>query len=134
MTKGRKPIPTALKLIQGTLRKERINKHEPDIKTKMPACPAWLNVEAKKEWKRLIKELNKYGIATGFDFIALATLCQMWGEYIEGAKVGEPVGAAHVTQMRLLLVEFGMTPSSRSKVEAVEVLEPDAYDPWNEFD
>ena len=127
-----KPKPTALKLIQGTTRKDRINKDEPVVNSRLPKCPTWMNTEGKKEWARLLKDLNKYGIATGFDFIGMATLCQMWGEYIDGAKIGEPVGAAHVTQMRLLLVEFGFTPSSRTRVNANPV-EEKKHDPWDDL-
>ena len=127
-----KPKPTALKLVQGTQRKDRTNTKEPAIKSRLPKCPAWINAEGKKEWSRLLKDLNKHGIATGFDFIGLATLCQMWGEYVEGSKNGEPVGAAHITQMRLLLVEFGMTPSSRSKVNA-QPAEEKQHDPWDDL-
>ncbi|MEH6468846.1 MAG: P27 family phage terminase small subunit [Porticoccus sp.] len=128
---SRKSTPTSLKIVQGTDQKCRINTAEPKPKSKLPPCPAWVHSEGKKEWKRLSTELIKIGVVTGFDFIGLATLCHMWGEYVEGAKAGEPVSVAHITQMRLYLVEFGMTPSSRSKVHAGEGEKQ--KDPWDDF-
>ena len=130
---GRKPKPTALKIIKGTARKHRMNDKEPKPETaKKQAPPGWLNVDAKKEWKRLIAELTDNGIVTNLDLSMLAALCQLWGEYIAGIKTSEPVSMAHVTQMRLLAAEFGLTPSSRSKVEAIpiEIIE---HDPWDDL-
>jgi len=131
---GRKPKPTALKLIKGTARKHRMNKNEPkpELALLEPA-PSWLSTEAKKEWKRLIKLLTDSSIVTKLDLTMLATFCQMWGDYIKGIKASEPVSMAHVTQMRLMAAEFGMTPSSRSKVETVTPVDKNAYDPWDEF-
>jgi len=117
---ARKKLPTQLKIVKGTDRKDRTNPAEPKPESKLPSCPAWIHPEGKKEWGRLVDEMTKTGVVTGFDFIGLATLCNMWGEYVEGVKTGEPVSMAHITQMRLYLVEFGMTLSSRSKVHAGE--------------
>lgn len=129
---ARKALPTQLKIVKGTAQKCRINTAEPKPTSKLPACPTWVSTEGKKEWKRLSKELIKTGVVTGFDFIGLATLCNMWGEYVDGATgAADPVSVAHITQMRLYLVEFGMTPSSRSKVHAGEGDKP--KDPWDNF-
>ncbi|MEH6468216.1 MAG: P27 family phage terminase small subunit [Porticoccus sp.] len=128
---ARKALPTQLKIVKGTDQKCRTNTAEPKPESKLPPCPSWVHGEGKKEWKRLSKELIKTGVVTGFDFIGLATLCHMWGEYVEGAQTGEPVSVAHITQMRLYLVEFGMTPSSRSKVHAGDGDRP--KDPWDDF-
>jgi phage terminase small subunit len=128
---ARKKLPTQLKIVKGTNRKNRTNPAEPKPESKLPSCPAWIHPEGKKEWGRLVDEMTKTGVVTGFDYIGLATLCNMWGEYVEGAQTGEPVSVAHITQMRLYLVEFGMTPSSRSKVHAGEVDKP--KDPWDDF-
>lgn len=126
----RKQLPTALKIVKGTARKHRENKSEPKPQSKLPNCPAWVNKEGKKEWKRLSGELTKIGVLTGADFVVLATLCQMWGEYVEGVQNLDPVSVAHITQMRLYLVELGLTPSSRSKVVANG--EP-VKDEWDDF-
>ena len=53
-TKGRKPLPTALKVLEGDRGKGRrpINKDEPTPPQNNIKCPDWLMPEAKKEWKR----------------------------------------------------------------------------------
>ena len=117
--------------MQGTARPHRMNTKEPKRKVaKVKSPPVWLNSEGKKEWKRLIKELTNDGIVTNLDTSMLATFCQMWGEYIAGVKSGEPVGVTHMTQMRLLAAEFGMTPASRTKVEALPIEVELENDPW----
>ena len=128
---ARKKLPTQLKIVKGTNRKDRTNPAEPKPESKLPSCPAWIHPEGKKEWGRLVDEMMKTGVVTGFDYIGLATLCNMWGEYVEGAQTGEPVSVAHITQMRLYLVEFGMTPSSRSKVHAGDGKKE--FNPWDDF-
>lgn len=126
-----KAKPTALKVIQGTVRNDRSNKNEPSPDSRMPKCPAWVNRHGKREWKRLLTELDKFGIATGFDFVAFAVLCNMWGEYIDGVQSGDSVSIAHITQMRLYLIEFGLTPSSRSKVSSSK--KEKNNDPWDDL-
>ena len=53
-TRGRKPKPTALKALEGNPGKRPLNEHEPVPPKATLRCPAWLEAEAKKEWKRLI--------------------------------------------------------------------------------
>ena len=57
---GRKPKPTALKLLEGDRGKGRrpINEHEPIPPRGGVKCPPWLLPEAKKEWKRLAASLE----------------------------------------------------------------------------
>ena len=47
---GRRPVPTVLKLVAGTLRKHRANPNEPDPVGDLLAPPAWMNDEQKAEW------------------------------------------------------------------------------------
>lgn len=51
--RGRKPKPTALKVLEGNPGKRQLNVVEPKPRNKAPKCPAWLDAEAKKEWRRL---------------------------------------------------------------------------------
>ena len=50
-TRGRKPKPTAIKELEGNPGKHPLNASEPKPKKKAPACPKWLEPEAKKEWR-----------------------------------------------------------------------------------
>lgn len=51
--RGRKPKPTAVKVLEGNPGKRSLNTAEPKPEKKAPRCPSWLEDEAKKEWKRM---------------------------------------------------------------------------------
>jgi len=148
MARPRKP--TALKVVQGTNRKDRTNPNEPKPETNIPSCPSHLNADAKREWKRITKELAKMNLVTEFDRSALAAYCLAYGTWVEAERGIKKDGMIAVTpngllqqsawlqirnkaleQLHKYAVEFGFTPASRSKVSVMEK-EPEA-DPLNEF-
>ena len=87
-TKGRKPLPTALKVLEGDRGKGRrpINKEEPTPPQENVKCPAWLMPEAKKEWKRLAPSLIAMGILTEHDMEAFAGYCQAYARWREAEE------------------------------------------------
>lgn len=132
---GRRPKPTKLKLLQGTQRSDRINRQEPDPKPEIPNCPAHIQGEARREWRRITKELGAVGLVTRVDRAAIAAYCEAYGRWTEavsklhekGLLVKAPSGYpilnpylsiinAALDQMRKFLTEFGMTPSSRTRI------------------
>ena len=142
MQRGRKPLPTHLKVVRGTLRKDRANRNEPQGAPAIPTCPRHLGEEAKREWRRVSKELRAMGLLTKVDRAALALYCDAWGRWVDalealrryGVMVKSPSGFPMqspylavankaMEQMRLLLGEFGMSPSSRTRVHAQPVPE-----------
>jgi P27 family predicted phage terminase small subunit len=137
-TRGPRPKPTALKVIQGTDRADRRNECEPVLATRIPECPEHLAGEAKREWERTTKLLAAAGLVAEIDRAALASYCQAWGRWVEaeealrrhGVVIKSPnnfpmpspylaIANKAMDQMRLLLTEFGMTPSSRARVVAM---------------
>ena len=58
-TRGRKPTPTAIKELEGNPGKRKLNDKEPRPEKKAPSCPKWLEPEAKKEWRRLAKKIQR---------------------------------------------------------------------------
>ncbi len=56
MAQGRKSKPTALKELEGNLGKREFNAKEPKPQKKAPACPKWLDDEAKA--KRAVNFFN----------------------------------------------------------------------------
>ena len=135
MKPGTKPKPTKLKLLHGEKNKDRINKNEPKPPPVAPKCPEWLTGEAKKEWKRIAKDLEVLGLLTRLDMAALAGYCDAYGRWVEAsrklqeeglvvkAKSGYPMQSPYLSiintaikDMKSFLVEFGMTPSSRSRI------------------
>jgi P27 family predicted phage terminase small subunit len=105
---------------------------------RLPACPPHLRGEARKEWRRIGRKLLACGLLTEIDGAALALYCQAWARWIEAegnlvrygtvikAPSGYPIASPYLSiantamaQMTRLLVEFGMSPSSRSRVAVV---------------
>jgi P27 family predicted phage terminase small subunit len=147
--RGRKPVPTNLKIFRGNPGCRPLNKLEPKGKTQIPPCPKMIkdDVEARKEWRRMSRELKSLGLVTVIDRAALAAYCTLWSRWIDAeAKVrekGSVVRGTHndpvlnpylrvaqkaLEQMKAMLVEFGMTPSSRSRIAANVVIDDDEDD------
>lgn len=134
--KGRKPLPTAFKVINGEKRKHRLNPGEPRPDISTPKPPAFLSAEALKEWNRITPELERLGIITVLDRLPLAVFCQVSADLAEaerqlhregftiqtangGTKTHPLVGIVNMFQsmMQKFAVEFGMTPASRNRVK-----------------
>ena len=136
-TKGRKPKPTGLKVLEGNPGKRPLNKAEPRTAHKMPTCPEWLEEEAKAEWNRLCKPMFDMGILTELDMSAFAAYCQSYARWKEAeefiSKHGSivktksgywqqvpQVSISHQNQKAMMqaAAEFGLTPSARSRLIA----------------
>ena len=76
-TRGRKPKPTAIKLLEGT-RADRVNASEPRPASGYPDPPATLDEVALEEWHRLAGELEPMGVVTLADRSALETYCRAY--------------------------------------------------------
>lgn len=133
--RGRKPKPTALKELEGNPGKRQLNEREPKPKMKAPTCPKWLDNDAKKEWRRLAKQMEQLGILTEVDMAAFAGYCQAYSRWKEaeefiskhGAIVKTPSGywqqvpqvsiaQKYMKQMSRFCEQFGLTPASRSRI------------------
>lgn len=136
-TRGRKPTPTAIKELEGNPGKRPLNSNEPKPDATAPKCPKWLEPEAKKEWKRLSIEMERIGILTKVDMAAFAAYCQAYARWQEAEKfitehgtiVRTPSGywqtvpqvsiaQTYMKIMEKLAEQFGLTPSSRSRIIA----------------
>ena len=135
--RGRKPKPTALKQLEGNPGKRQLNEHEPVPPKSTVRCPAWLEAEAKKEWKRLAPSLEAMGILTSVDITAFAGYCQAYARWTEaeefitqhGSIFQTPSGYVQqvpqvsIAQQNLKIMqsfcsEFGLTPATRSRIIA----------------
>lgn len=141
--KGRKPKPTALKIAEGNPGKRALNHNEPKPGPGVPECPAHLHGESRKEWGRIAPELDRMGLLTHVDRVALACYCESWGSYINALlqmrKKGEVVigseGQEIKSKWRIIaddqkrlftriLAEFGLTPSSRARMSVKPAATP----------
>jgi P27 family predicted phage terminase small subunit len=138
--RGRKPKPTALKVLAGNPGKRKLNHSEP-IAPGIPECPEFLDTEAKAEWFRTAKVLTDMGVLTKADRSALAAYCvaysrwvhaedqvKKYGFIVKSPEKGFPMKSPYLTVadqaleiMRKLMVEFGMTPSSRSRLRLADM-------------
>lgn len=133
--RGRKPKPTAIKIIEGNPGKRPLNKYEPKPEKKAPRCPSWLENDAKKEWRRMAKQMEHLGTLTEIDMAAFAGYCQAYARWKEaeefvtkhGAIVKTPSGywqqvpqvsiaQTYLKIMNKFCEQFGLTPSSRSRI------------------
>lgn len=140
---GRKPKPTALKVLAGNPGKRALNRAEPRPKVVMPRPPEHLSDEEKTKWKAVVRELHPLGLVTKIDVDALAMYCVIFVRWMKAEKMvreeGEIIKTAAgniiqnpylsianraLDQLNKLGAEFGMTPSSRSRVKA-DLKDPD---------
>lgn len=127
--------PTALKILQGTdaHHPERRNPAEPH-----PAVgakpPPWLprNGPARSAWRRLAPVLTATRVLTVADAEALALACLALADFLEARADANGWRRADAAWERYsgMLVQFGMTPSSRVRVSAVPAVERDPLAEW----
>lgn len=137
MTRGAKPKPKALKLIQGTHRKDRDNEHAPDIQElgRIPPPPETLSAIAQDKWRELVPHLVQHKIITGVDIHNLEAFCSaysLWrlamddvathGVLVESSS-GELKKNPAITavkdasgDMRAFGSNLGLDPASRSRL------------------
>ena len=142
--RGPAPKPTRLRIIEGNPSRRPLNHDEPKPKPIAPKCPAWLDKEAKREWKRVAPELEALGLLTVVDGATLAGYCQAYSRWLQaeqaisthfkatgkltygytnknGSTNELAIPEIAIAQKYLALVkafcaEFGLTPSSRSRM------------------
>jgi P27 family predicted phage terminase small subunit len=133
--RGRKPKPTALRILEGNREKRPISQDEPQPDVGLPPAPDDLKGEALEEWNSRGPRLVALGVLTELDIPAFYAYCDAWGRYQEAkaqiAKLGEVVRSPSgypipnpyraianraVKQCKEFWLEFGMTPSSRTRI------------------
>jgi len=79
-TRGPKPLPANVHLLRGNPSKKSLADLTDDLQpeVEIPSLPKHLLPEAKKEWRRIAKELLRYGVVSKLDRAALALYVQEW--------------------------------------------------------
>ena len=147
---GPRPLPTATKALNGTLRADRANPYEPTIAalTEIPKAPYYLKAIAKRFWTRTAGVLVEMGVLTEADLPGLEAYCSVYARWKDAeAHLGQAglttlggqnglivvpspylkIVEDNLKQMKGWMVEFGLTPSSRSRVK-VEKKQPPKSD------
>lgn len=136
---GRRPQPTALKVLRGNPGKRPLNVDEPTI---APADPSFDNPPAEiaddlgaaTEWRRVAPILRAAGLVSATERAALTALCQQWSRYLaahtqvmklgmciettKSVPIPNPyllVADRALTHCARLWSELGLTPSGRAR-------------------
>lgn len=135
-TRGRKPTPTSLKVARNNPGKRAINREEPEVPAADLEPPAVLDGKAREKWIETAPQLHDCGLLTKIDTDALVGYCMTYERWFEAQKQlkllgtvilspsGYPMQSPYVSiadkalrAMQSFQAEFGMTPSSRSRVK-----------------
>jgi phage terminase small subunit len=126
--KGRKPIPTKLKVLAGNpgKRKSDIDHNEPIPPPGDPEMPAWLRSfpVAVEEWIRESEILSAMGLLSVADSGTFAMRCYLASQIQETAdKMNIAEGDKSYSQIKQLITEYrnigsllGLDPASRTKL------------------
>ncbi len=120
-------------------------KREPQPAPGLPRCPRHVKGEARREWFRVLRDYGLTGAITRADRAALAAYCLLYARSIqveallEGCPLAIKTANGYIqnplvriadrtyAEMRAYAVEFGMTPSSRSRVQVPGEVEEDEF-------
>ena len=146
---GRKPLPDGLKLVKGTLRNHRVNKDAPMPCKGSHTAPDYLSPVAAEEFERKAEALSRLNVYTEWDDTALAAYAEAYARWREAIAELQKTGLIVKTQqgnviqsplvgvanraadlMHKFLTEFGLTPSSRTRIKVSA--EPKATE-WEVF-
>ena len=139
---GRKPKPIAQRIIEGNREHRPIPENTAKPRPVKPKKAPWLDKIARREWNRMCKLLGPLGLLSEIDGAALGVYCQAFsrlkqaediiareGMTYPNAKTGQikyrpeiAIARAMMNMLKKFAIEFGMTPSSRSRIPVM----PDA--------
>src|SRR5262245_15670419 len=134
--RGRKPKPTLIRQLEGNPGKRPLNDREPVPPPGVPECPDILDDDGRAEWFRTAAVLSEMGLLSKADRSALAAYCmsysrwvhaeaqvRKYGTIVKSPEKGFPMKSPYLCvaeqaleAMRKFMVEFGLTPSSRSRI------------------
>jgi P27 family predicted phage terminase small subunit len=144
--RGRKPLPTALKIVTGNPGKRRLNTREPIPEGKLTDAPDWMSDTQKESWKYAIEHAPA-GVLKKIDCSALA----VWvvaedlhrqaiqkvtklGMLVKAPKTEQPIQSPYlpiVNKQAFLMLkagaELGFTPSSRSRIVGEPEVTPNKW-------
>lgn len=143
---GPAPKPVELKILEGNPGKRPLPTNNPKPQPLAPKIPYGLLPLARKFWKAHAPKLERLGILTEVDGPAMAMMATHWAIAFEASKQIKADGLTaedqngklrkhpllqvvrdNSTAFRLFAAEFGLTPSSRGKLNIPEPEEDDGF-------
>tara|TARA_R100001440_G_scaffold74718_1_gene100520 strand:- start:879 stop:1355 length:477 start_codon:yes stop_codon:yes gene_type:complete len=158
MTRGRKKLPTKVKELRGTLKKERVLDNEMQVAKvqSLPDAPEWLSDTAKEEWIKVCTELYNKQMLHYVDLRLIEAYCNSIALHIETEKLlrvngrvqvfknedGSIKYAQSVPYQKIandaldkalkIAREFGFTPSARTNISQPTLIQQN--NEYNFFD
>jgi P27 family predicted phage terminase small subunit len=134
--KGPAPTPRKILEARGSWRAD-LCADEVQFPPGKPTCPAWLDEEARAEWRKQVKQLDAAGILFEVDGAVLAAYCEAWGEFrmlaeLIKSKVKKAPDTGYqeainqglvnaknraVERLVRLAGQFGFSPAARARVK-----------------
>lgn len=138
--RGPPPKPTSIRAMEGNPGKRPLNENEPQCFEPAPKSPPkWMDKIAQKEYKRAWALLDSMGLLTACDKAALEAYCDAYSTMVKCAEIVNQKGFVYkmktntgqdylqqlphvniknqaMSLIRQFCQEFGMTPSSRSRL------------------
>jgi P27 family predicted phage terminase small subunit len=139
-------MPAHLKILRGNTTHRRIAPEvEPTVSATTPEPPAFLTVDAKAEWRRVVAEAYRLRLLTVVDEPAFAAYCLAYGRWVAAEKsiakmakgdaatcglmiksdtgntIKNPlvaISSQACSEMVKYACEFGFTPASRARIAA----------------
>jgi len=149
-------VPTQLKVLRGNPGRRPIKPEpQPRIADEIPEPPAHLSDDARLEWLRITPELYRLGLLTVVDTQTLSAYCQAYGRWMvaeraiaimatkdpltrgmmikttNGNMIQNPLVGTANTAANLMVKfagEFGLSPSARVRLSAVNERPPGKFD------
>ena len=121
---GRRPKPTALKVLRGVTRKDRLNPAEPMPPVGEVVRPATLSVGACRVWDEVAPVLLHMGTLTPADQKTFVAYCELQAAFTVHALLVDTAPQDFdprllgdlATKLRPFYDYFGMTPAGRARI------------------
>ncbi len=150
--RGRKPVPSHLKIVRGNPGKRTVNKNEPLPTGDLVDAPAWMTETQKQGWNYAIENAPR-GLLKKLDRSVLVTWAiaedmhrrasesvEKYGILTKAPNTGLPIQSPYLpvvnkqAQIMLKAAELlGFSPASRSRVQIVEDVSNNQHNPWDDL-
>jgi P27 family predicted phage terminase small subunit len=139
--KGRPPVPSTIKILNGNPGRRPLNADEPVARPlkRMPSPPEYFNPLAREAWFREGRRLMRAGLLSETDLSMFTTWClfaavraeaagalNKTGLVVRAGDAGNPYLSPYLNALSMaakamhqIEVEFGQSPASRSRVRSL---------------
>ena len=133
---GRRPQPTAIKLLRGNPSKTKPNINEPSPPSGDVVKPAELSAAGEQVWDELAPICLHMGTLTPADIRPFTTLCELQATFTAAARgKGSAAFDARLERdtanaLRPYYSEFGLTPVSRARISVPKKTAEESPSKW----